>query len=127
MIQKLVCNRTTSILLTRPQPLLRRAFIMTTPQATETPPWHTAFPAPKAEFASYENTEVMKMLKETIAEDHISRRKYMLIDVRRNDWEGGTITTSINLPAQSFYQSRQIVYQLCNQAGIDLLLFYCGK
>jgi arsenical-resistance protein 2 len=41
--------------------------------------------------------------------------------------EGGTIESSINLPAQTMYQTREIVYQLCKQAGIKRIIFYCGR
>jgi hypothetical protein len=40
--------------------------------------------------------------------------------------QGGTIRTSINLPAQSFYQSRKTLLDLCQRAGIDKVIFYCG-
>ncbi|GJD03293.1 arsenate reductase [Colletotrichum higginsianum] len=56
-----------------------------------------------------------------------ARRDFLLVDVRRNDFEGGTIATSINLPAQSLYQTRPIIHQLCKQAGIKRVIFYCGS
>jgi len=54
-------------------------------------------------------------------------RDFLLVDVRRNDWEGGTIKTSLNLPAQSFYQSRKTLLDLCDRAGIKQVIFYCGS
>jgi arsenical-resistance protein 2 len=74
-----------------------------------------------------ENTEVMQLLQEANQGGKHDNRDFLLVDVRRTDWEGGTIATSINLPAQSFYQTRPIVYQLCKQAGIKRVIFYCGK
>jgi arsenical-resistance protein 2 len=41
--------------------------------------------------------------------------------------QGGTIKTSINLPAQSFYQSRKTLLDLCDRANIKTVIFYCGK
>lgn len=94
------------------------------PQTDAAPPWYEAFPEPKAECTGFDNTEVMEMLEK---EDPKSKRTHLLVDVRRNDYEGGTIATSINLPAQSLYNTRPIIYQLCQQAGITQILFYCGK
>ena len=34
---------------------------------------------------------------------------------------------AMNLPAHSFYPSRKILYQLCRQAGIKKVIFYCGE
>lgn len=95
--------------------------------ATEAAPWWASFPEPKASCATIENTEVFEMLEKTLSENKDAQRKYLLVDVRRNDWEGGTIATSINLPAQSLYPTRPIVYQLCKQAGIEQIMFYCGE
>jgi len=54
-------------------------------------------------------------------------RPFLLVDVRRTDWEGGTIKFSLNLPAQSFYQSRKTLLDLCDRAGIKQVIFYCGS
>ncbi|KAF2789947.1 Rhodanese-like protein [Melanomma pulvis-pyrius CBS 109.77] len=51
----------------------------------------------------------------------------LLVDVRRTDYEGGTITGSLNLPAQSFYWNRGVLYDLCKRAGIKKVAFYCGS
>ncbi|TAQ90125.1 hypothetical protein B7494_g1528 [Chlorociboria aeruginascens] len=51
---------------------------------------------------------------------------FLLVDVRGADWEGGTIKTSLNLPAQSFYQTRKTLFDLCDRAGIKQVIFYCG-
>jgi hypothetical protein len=34
---------------------------------------------------------------------------------------------SLNLPAQSFYQSRRTLLDLCDRASIKKVIFYCGK
>lgn len=41
--------------------------------------------------------------------------------------QGGTIKTSMNLPAQSFYQTRKVLFDLCERAGITKVIFYCGE
>ena len=89
-------------------------------------PWWAAFPAPKAQCDSVEPEQVLQMLEAQAEKPVSSTRDFLLVDVRRNDWEGGTISTSINLPAQTLYQTRPVIYQLVKQAGIKRVIFYCG-
>ncbi|TDZ33093.1 hypothetical protein C8035_v006035 [Colletotrichum spinosum] len=86
--------------------------------ATETPPWWAAFPAPKSNAAHIEADEVLRLLEHQETAGQEASRDFLLVDVRRNDWEGGTIKSSINLPAQTLYQTRAVIHQLCQQAGI---------
>lgn len=97
------------------------------PLAGEAPPWWDGLPDPQATCEMIENSEVMEILKRALAAPKHENRNFLLVDVRRNDWDGGTVATSINLPAQSFYQTRPVVYQLVKQAGIERVIFYCGK
>lgn len=50
------------------------------------------------------------------------RGEELILAVFRN----GTIKSSINLPAQSFYQSRKVLLELCDRANIREVIFYCG-
>ncbi|QYS96974.1 Rhodanese domain-containing protein [Trichoderma simmonsii] len=77
--------------------------------------------------AVIEPSDVYEWIEHTKAAGDHARKDFLLVDVRRNDWEGGTIATSVNLPAQSFYPTRPGVYQLCKQAGIKKVIFYCGS
>ncbi|KAK2027586.1 Rhodanese-like protein [Colletotrichum zoysiae] len=95
--------------------------------STETPPWWAAFPAPKAKAPEIDADEVMGLLEAQAAAGRDTPRDFLLVDVRRNDFEGGTIATSINFPAQSLYQTRPIIHQLCKQAGVKRVIFYCGS
>ncbi|EEQ32900.1 hypothetical protein McanCB56680_004248 [Microsporum canis] len=92
-----------------------------TPVSSETP-WHSAFPAPKATVGSVSRSTVLEWLSKKDGP-----LDYVLVDVRRVDHEGGTISGSLNLPAQSFYASRPTVYKLLKQAGIKKAVFYCGS
>jgi arsenical-resistance protein 2 len=90
-------------------------------------PWWASFPEPKAACDRIEASKVKDMV---LAQNEAGRgaaKDFLLVDVRRTDYEGGTIATSINLPAQSFYQTRPATYQLCKQAGIKKIIFYCGE
>ncbi|EJT78510.1 hypothetical protein GGTG_03610 [Gaeumannomyces tritici R3-111a-1] len=88
-------------------------------------PWWAAFPAPKSDCASLDPAEVLKLLEGEGGDG--TPKDFLLVDVRRTDWEGGTIATSINLPAHTLYQTRRVVYDLCKRAGIKRIIFYCGS
>jgi hypothetical protein len=54
----------------------------------------------------------------------------LLVDVRRTDYEGGTIRGSLNLPAQSFPLQMSTLYRLCAGDGLAVIsrvVFYCGE
>lgn len=89
-------------------------------------PWWAAFPAPKSDCPSLDPAEVLKLLDEG-GKDAVTPKDWLLVDVRRTDWEGGTIATSINLPAHTLYQTRSVVYDLCKRAGVKRIIFYCGS
>ncbi|KIM97974.1 hypothetical protein OIDMADRAFT_43852 [Oidiodendron maius Zn] len=89
------------------------------------PEWWTTVPAPKAKCPGISADELMKMFDDMDIKP--APRQFLLVDVRRNDWEGGTIITSLNLPAQSFYQSRKTLLDLCDRASIKQVIFYCGS
>lgn len=96
-------------------------------QDTSTPPWWAAFPEPKAPVHALEPEDVAQLLESHSAAGPNSVKSFLLVDVRRTDWEGGTVTSSINLPAHTLYQTRPVIYQLCKQAGVKTIIFYCGK
>jgi arsenical-resistance protein 2 len=80
--------------------------------------WTDAFPAPRT---------TAPILTREEALSNLSSPDLLIVDVRRTDYEGGTIKGSINLPAQSFYLNRAILYDLCKRAGVKKVAFYCGK
>ncbi len=95
--------------------------------ATEAAPWHAAFPEPRAVCPQLEDRDVKSLLEQQSSAGQATPRDFLLVDVRRTDWEGGTISTSINLPAHTFYQTRPIIHQLCKQAGVARVITYCGS
>lgn len=80
--------------------------------------WSDAFPAPRT-------TAPIISREETLS--HLSSPEFLVVDVRRTDYEGGTIKGSINLPAHSFYMNRGVLYDLCKRAGVKKVAFYCGR
>lgn len=57
----------------------------------------------------------------------IASKDFVLVDLRRNDHDGGTIKGSINLPAQSLYPSISTLYSLFSAAGVKHVIWYCCK
>ncbi|KAF2026499.1 hypothetical protein EK21DRAFT_73983 [Setomelanomma holmii] len=78
--------------------------------------WTDAFPTPR--------TTAPILTREEALSD-LSNPDLLIVDVRRTDYEGGTIKGSINLPAHSFYMNRAVLYDLCRRAGIKNVAFYC--
>lgn len=81
-------------------------------------PWHAAFPAPR--------TTAPVITREEVLTD-LTSDGLLLVDVRRTDFEGGTIKGSLNLPAHSFYMNRAVLFDLCKRAGVKRVAFYCGE
>ncbi|OAP58647.1 hypothetical protein AYL99_07737 [Fonsecaea erecta] len=87
-------------------------------------PWHAHFPAPR-ETAPKAITR--EDLLDRFRQGQRGGRDFLLVDLRRNDHAGGTITHSLNLPAQTLYPSLATLYTLCTAAHIPLAIFYCGS
>ncbi|KAH7123879.1 Rhodanese-like domain-containing protein [Dendryphion nanum] len=79
--------------------------------------WWDAFPAPRSEVPTLERKTALAQL---------SSPELLLIDVRRTDYEGGTVRGSLNIPAHSFYLNRAVLYDIVKRAGIKKVAFYCG-
>ena len=97
------------------------------PQDTPPSQWWEAFPEAQSSVPRIEASEVKDLLEKDATAGPGAVRDFLLVDVRRTDWEGGTVATSINLPAHTLYQTRPVVYRLCKQAGIKRIIFYCGE
>ncbi|KAK3352123.1 Rhodanese-like domain-containing protein [Neurospora tetraspora] len=100
---------------------------MSTAPETETKPapWYAAFPEPQSDLMNISRAEVLEMLKGSTGE--VVGKDFVLVDLRRNDFEGGTIRGSINLPAQSLYPTLPTVYAMFKAAGLKKVIFYCGS
>jgi arsenical-resistance protein 2 len=80
--------------------------------------WTDAFPTPRT---------IAPVLTREDALSALLSPDLLIVDVRRTDYEGGTIKGSINLPAHSFYMNRGVLFDLCKRAGVKKVAFYCGK
>lgn len=86
------------------------------PKATGS--WTDAFPTPRVTAPILTREEALSSL---------SSPDLLIVDVRRTDYEGGTVRGSINLPAHSFYMNRGVLHDLCKRAGVKKVAFYCGR
>ncbi|KAK5651640.1 hypothetical protein OQA88_11815 [Cercophora sp. LCS_1] len=84
-------------------------------------PWWTEFPEPKSTPNKVDKAEVLGLLEQD------GPRNFLLVDARRTDCTGGTVSSSLNMPAHSFYPTRKTLYDLCTRAGIKRVIFYCGQ
>jgi arsenical-resistance protein 2 len=92
--------------------------------SAEETPWHAAFPSPRTTNpASLPRSTVLQWLKEGTK---VPGADFLLVDLRRTDFEGGTIRGSLNLPAQSLYPTLGTLYSLVRKAGVRDVIFYCG-
>ncbi|KAI9376083.1 Rhodanese-like domain-containing protein [Aspergillus egyptiacus] len=91
---------------------------------TEEIPWHAAFPTPRT-------TEPASLPRETVLHWLREGKKpgvdFLLVDLRRTDFEGGTIKGSLNLPAQSLHPTLPTLLALVRSAGVRDVAFYCGS
>ncbi|KAK0708848.1 Rhodanese-like domain-containing protein [Apiosordaria backusii] len=98
----------------------KSAFRMSHETPAAAPPWHAAYPAPSSQTVFIPRDEVLPILAN-------GRKDAVLVDLRRNDFEGGTIRGSLNLPAQSLYPTLPTVYSTLKAAGLKKVIFYCGS
>ena len=85
------------------------------------------FPQPRSEARLLNKTQLLRQF--AVLGDLLSAGA-LLIDVRRTDYEGGTIRGSLNMPAQSFPLNMATLYRLCLGDGLSVIsrvIFYCGE
>merc|ERR1711988_694 len=107
----------------RPRQIIR-PLLLPAMEAT-TKPWHAAYPAPRAvDLRKLTPAQVLDLLQSADAGSSGQAPTLVLVDLRRNDHEGGTIRGSINLPAQSLYPTIPTLYNMFRAAGIRTVIWY---
>ncbi|KAJ5794061.1 hypothetical protein N7457_000660 [Penicillium paradoxum] len=86
-------------------------------------PWHAAFPAPRGAAPSISREELLQWIRD----GKQAGKDYVLVDLRRTDYEGGTIQGSLNLPAQSLYPTIPTLYSLVSNSSAKYVIWYCGS
>ncbi|KAJ3070404.1 hypothetical protein HDU98_006588 [Podochytrium sp. JEL0797] len=64
--------------------------------------WWDAFPAPKSTPERWTHDQVAALIQ---SPDAVAGRDYVVVDVRRADFGGGTVKGAINVHAQTFYEN----------------------
>ncbi|GAA5866524.1 hypothetical protein JCM1840_001346 [Sporobolomyces johnsonii] len=69
------------------------------------PSWHAAFPTPSACLANSSLASIAAdALRDLIlAQPRLDQRDFLVVDVRRTDFENAFVAGAVNLPAHSFY------------------------
>ncbi|EEU40605.1 uncharacterized protein NECHADRAFT_19682, partial [Fusarium vanettenii 77-13-4] len=87
-------------------------------------PWHAKYPAPEHQPGSLTREQLLELMKQV---GDVAGADFLLVDLRRNDHEGGTIRGSINLPAQSLYPSIPRLYDMFKARGLRKVIWYCSS
>ncbi|KAI9680996.1 MAG: hypothetical protein M1829_001076 [Trizodia sp. TS-e1964] len=95
------------------------------PISNEAPSWHAKFPKPRAppDGLNLRTLTVAGLLKAQLTKT--PGKDFLVIDVRQPNYQGGSIKGSLNLPAETFYHSRESLYALLRSAGVKFVVFYC--
>ncbi|GAA5964658.1 hypothetical protein JCM21900_005008 [Sporobolomyces salmonicolor] len=87
--------------------------------------WHAAFPTPTA---SLENSSLAPITPETLRElildqPRPDQRDFLIVDVRRADFEKAFVMGAVNLPAHSFYPTLPSLLPLLSR--YRRVIFHC--
>ncbi|KAJ7136088.1 Rhodanese-like domain-containing protein [Mycena epipterygia] len=82
--------------------------------------WHAAFPNPEAKPSSITPVELASIIREKAL-----MKDYLVVDVRRIDFEGAAISGCLNLPAHSFYPTLPTILALLST--VPLVIFHCNS
>ncbi|KAJ9133706.1 hypothetical protein NKR23_g10617 [Pleurostoma richardsiae] len=88
-------------------------------------PWYAAYPEPRnSQPAAIRREELVKMIR---GGESVAGKNFIIVDLRRNDYRGGTIRGSINLPAQTLHPGIPTLYSMFKAAGIHTVIWYCSS
>ncbi|GAA5928871.1 uncharacterized protein JCM15063_003991 [Sporobolomyces koalae] len=94
-------------------------------QRPDEQPWHAAFPTPTSSLkdGTLVSITVDELQKKIRDQPTLDKRDFLVVDVRRTDFDTGFIRGAINLPAQSFYATLETLLPLLYQ--YKLVIFHC--
>ncbi|KAJ3557089.1 hypothetical protein NM688_g1658 [Phlebia brevispora] len=87
---------------------------------SKAPDWAAPLPLPRSNPPELPASEVAELIRTKRA-----GVDFLVVDVRRMDWENAYIRTSINLPAQSFHQSLPALVPILKK--VPLVIFTCNS
>jgi len=83
-----------------------------------TPDWHSFFPTPSFDTPRISAEDLVELMKTQKA-----GQDYIVIDLRRNDFEVAFIKGALNLPAQSFYPTLSTILAILSH--VPKVIFHC--
>ncbi|KAA8649370.1 putative arsenate reductase (Arc2) [Aspergillus tanneri] len=86
-------------------------------------PWHAMYPVPRSVAPFLSRQELLQWFQA----GKQTGKDFVLVDLRRTDFEGGTIRGSLNLPAQSLYLAIPTIYYLLVNSKVEHVIWYCGS
>ncbi|KAG8993740.1 hypothetical protein FRB94_006370 [Tulasnella sp. JGI-2019a] len=84
--------------------------------------WHAIFPSPQAAVGVIAPADLATILK---SQELISGKDFIVVDVRRTDFENFCIKGAVNLPAHSFYQTLPTIVTILSP--IPRVIFHCNS
>jgi len=85
-----------------------------------TPAWYELLPAPRSQPPPITQEALAELIRTKEA-----GKDYVVVDVRRTDFEHGYVKGAINLPAHSFNQTLPGLVPILS--NIPLVVFYCNR
>ncbi|GAA5832638.1 hypothetical protein JCM5353_006703 [Sporobolomyces roseus] len=97
----------------------------TTPSTSEEKPWHSAFPSPTSSLKdnTLSSITVSELREKVEQQSDLSKRDFLVVDVRRTDFEDAFIRGAVNLPAHSFYPTLDSLLPLLSSH--KQVIFHC--
>lgn len=92
------------------------------------PSWHANLPQPKATATPVSSDELLALImdhRKSLISDPTAEAKFLVIDVRRTDFEDSFIVGAVNLPAQSFHQTLPSLLPILSR--YDIVIFHCSS
>ncbi|GAA5897806.1 hypothetical protein JCM5296_006080 [Sporobolomyces johnsonii] len=90
--------------------------------------WHAAFPTPSACLANSSLASIAAdALRDLIlAQPRLDQRDFLVVDVRRTDFENAFVAGAVNLPAHSFYPTLPTLLQSSRGSSpYRRVIFHC--
>lgn len=86
--------------------------------------WQSAYPEPKSSTPEVTHDVLREMIEESAGDEDTG---FVVVDVRRNDFEGHAVKNAVNIPAQSFplalstwskiFGDRTVIFHCQSSAG----------
>ncbi|BGP24633.1 hypothetical protein Rt10032_c03g1256 [Rhodotorula toruloides] len=94
-------------------------------QQPEETPWHAAFPTPSRSLAdsSLATISAEELRKKVEEQSDMFKRDFLVVDVRRTDFEDAFIKGAVNLPAHSFYPTLPSLLPILSR--YRAVIFHC--